>query len=110
MATEARRTMTIDAGTRPQFDARLIAPAKSGDEEAFEIGRAMGQLPKGSLAILVLHDVEGYLHTEIAQLQDCSIGNSKSQLSRARWNMRELLRSSRKEPWRSETTPKKVTS
>jgi RNA polymerase sigma-70 factor, ECF subfamily len=74
------------------------------------IGRAIGQLPEGRRAILVLHDVEGYLHTEIARLQDCSVGNSKSQLSRARWHMRELLRSPRKEPCRSETSAKKARS
>jgi len=56
------------------------------------IRRAITQLPDGRRAVLVLHDLEGYRHTEIAKLQDCSIGNSKSQLSRARWNMRELLR------------------
>jgi RNA polymerase sigma-70 factor (ECF subfamily) len=55
------------------------------------IRRAITQLPEGRRAVLVLHDLEGYRHTEIAKLQDCSIGNSKSQLSRARWNMRELL-------------------
>jgi len=55
------------------------------------IRRAIGQLPQGRRNVLVLHDLEGYRHTEIAKLQDCSIGNSKSQLSRARWNMRELL-------------------
>jgi len=48
------------------------------------IRRAIGQLPKGRQAIFVLHDVEGYLHQEIASLLDCSVGNSKSQLSRAR--------------------------
>jgi RNA polymerase sigma-70 factor (ECF subfamily) len=55
------------------------------------IRRAIGQLPEGRRAVLVLHDLEGYRHEEIAKLQDCSIGNSKSQLSRARWNMRALL-------------------
>jgi RNA polymerase sigma-70 factor, ECF subfamily len=57
--------------------------------------RAITQLPEGRRAVLVLHDLEGYRHTEIAKLQDCSIGNSKSQLSRARWNMRDLLQPGR---------------
>jgi RNA polymerase sigma-70 factor (ECF subfamily) len=55
--------------------------------------RAMRELPEGRRAILVLHDVEGYLHSEISKLRDCSVGNSKSQLSRARCNMRQLLES-----------------
>jgi len=53
--------------------------------------RAIGQLPEGRRAVFVLHDMEGYRHAEIAKFQECSIGNSKSQLFRARWNMRELL-------------------
>jgi RNA polymerase sigma-70 factor (ECF subfamily) len=53
--------------------------------------RAIRQLPEGRRAVFVLHDVEGYRHEEIANLRDCSIGNSKSQLSRARCDMRELL-------------------
>jgi RNA polymerase sigma-70 factor (ECF subfamily) len=61
------------------------------------IRRAIRQLPEGRRAVFVLHDMEGYRHTEIAELQDCSIGNSKSQLSRARWNMRQLLRPRRNE-------------
>jgi RNA polymerase sigma-70 factor (ECF subfamily) len=53
--------------------------------------RAIRQLPAGRRTMLVLHDVEGYRHGEIAKLLDCSVGNSKSQLFRARWNMREML-------------------
>jgi RNA polymerase sigma-70 factor (ECF subfamily) len=41
--------------------------------------------------MLLLHDVEGYEHHEIAKLLRCSIGNSKSQLHKARWKMRALL-------------------
>ena len=64
------------------------------------VWRAIRQLPKGRRAVLVLHDLEGYRHTEIAKLRHCSIGNSKSQLSRARWNLRELL-----QPQKSELPP-----
>lgn len=73
------------------------------------IRRALAELPKGRQAILVLHDMEGYRHTEIAELQNCSIGNSKSQLSRARWNMRELLESRRNELSTTETARKMKT-
>lgn len=55
------------------------------------IRRAIARLPEGRRAVLVLHDLEGYRHSEIAKIYNCSIGNSKSQLCRARWNMRELL-------------------
>jgi len=59
------------------------------------VQRAIGQLPEGRRAVFVLHDMEGYRHAEIAKLQDCTTGNSKSQLSRARWNMRQLLQPQR---------------
>jgi hypothetical protein len=39
----------------------------------------------------LLHEVEGYEHHEIARLLRCSVGNSKSQLHKAKARMRELL-------------------
>jgi RNA polymerase sigma-70 factor (ECF subfamily) len=45
----------------------------------------------------VLHDVEGYEHNEIATIVGCSIGNSKSQLHKARMKLRDLLRMKRTE-------------
>jgi RNA polymerase sigma-70 factor, ECF subfamily len=49
------------------------------------------QLPPGYKAVFVLHDVQGYEHNEIAEIMQCSIGNSKSQLHKARMRLRELL-------------------
>ena len=43
--------------------------------------------------IFVLHDVEGYEHNEIAEMLGCSVGNSKSQLHKARMKLRSLLSS-----------------
>jgi RNA polymerase sigma-70 factor (ECF subfamily) len=42
--------------------------------------------------VFVLHDVEGFEHNEIPTMLDCSTGNSKSQLHKARLKLRELLR------------------
>jgi RNA polymerase sigma-70 factor (ECF subfamily) len=42
--------------------------------------------------MFLLHDVHGYEHNEIAEILGCSIGNSKSQLHKARKRLRELLR------------------
>jgi RNA polymerase sigma-70 factor (ECF subfamily) len=56
------------------------------------LGRAIEELPPGYKAVSVLHDVEGYEHNEIAQILDCSVGNSKSQLHKARLRLREVLR------------------
>jgi RNA polymerase sigma-70 factor (ECF subfamily) len=43
----------------------------------------------------VLHDVEGYEHNEIAEIMSCSVGNSKSQLHKARMKLRDRLRQDR---------------
>ena len=52
---------------------------------------ALAALPAGYRAVLVLHDVEGLQHEEIAEVLGCRVGTSKSQLHKARAKMRELL-------------------
>ena len=56
------------------------------------LNRAITQLPAGCKKMFLLHDVEGYGHEEIAKILGCSIGNSKSQLHKARVRLRKLLR------------------
>jgi RNA polymerase sigma-70 factor (ECF subfamily) len=53
--------------------------------------RAIQKLPPGCRTIFVLHEVEGYEHHEIARMLHCSVGNSKSQLHKARLKIREQL-------------------
>lgn len=55
------------------------------------LARVMKQLPAGYRTIFLLHEVEGYEHQEIAEMLSCSIGNSKSQLYKAKMRFRELL-------------------
>jgi RNA polymerase sigma-70 factor, ECF subfamily len=55
--------------------------------------RAISELPEGYRTIFILHEVDGYEHREIAELLGCSIGNSKSQLHKAKLKMREMLAS-----------------
>lgn len=68
-------------------DRRLL-----GSIDRLRLGRAIAALPRGYRTVFVLHDVEGYEHNEIAQIMDCSTGNSKSQLHKARLKLREYLR------------------
>ena len=63
----------------------------AGSVDRMELQRAVEALPPGYRSIFVLHDVEGYEHNEIASLVGCSIGNSKSQLHKARMKLRKLL-------------------
>jgi RNA polymerase sigma-70 factor (ECF subfamily) len=53
--------------------------------------RLLAQLPPGYRDAFVLHDIQGYEHKEIAEIWGRSVGNSKSQLSKARARLRELL-------------------
>lgn len=71
-------------------DRRLL-----GSIDRIALGRAIEQLPPGYRAVFILHDVEGYEHNEIAQIMNFSVGNSKSQLHKARLKLRETLRQKR---------------
>jgi RNA polymerase sigma-70 factor, ECF subfamily len=53
--------------------------------------RAAQDLPAGCRQIFDLHEIEGYQHHEIAHLLQCSVGNSKSQLHKAKMKMRDAL-------------------
>jgi RNA polymerase sigma-70 factor (ECF subfamily) len=64
----------------------------SGAIDRLALERAVADLPAGYRLIFVLHDIEGYEHNEIAAMLDCSIGNSKSQLHKARLKLRGALR------------------
>jgi RNA polymerase sigma-70 factor (ECF subfamily) len=66
-------------------------PVLSGTIDRMNLDRAIGELPPGYRKAFMLHDVEGYEHHEIAEILGCSIGNSKSQLHKARMQLRNLL-------------------
>src|SRR4051812_20986755 len=55
------------------------------------IERALARLPVGYRTVIVLHDVEGLEHEEVAQILGCHVGTSKSQLHKARGRLREML-------------------
>jgi RNA polymerase sigma-70 factor (ECF subfamily) len=57
----------------------------------------LARLPPGYRAVLVLHDIEGYTHREIARLLDIDEGTARSQLSRARSTFRRWLNVSTEE-------------
>lgn len=79
-----------DRGPARSFGAPDLQLTGSIDRMTLE--KAIEGLPAGYRLIFVLHDIEGYEHNEIATLLDCSIGNSKSQLHKARMKLREALR------------------
>src|SRR5215467_11203290 len=62
----------------------------SGHAEKLDLERALARLAPGYRAVLLLHDLHGMTHDEIATLLDIAPGTSKSQLARARQALRTL--------------------
>lgn len=56
-----------------------------------DLERAVASLPPRARAVLVLYDVEGWTHDEIAAELGMAVGSSKAQLHRARGLLRERL-------------------
>lgn len=78
------RTTAIDRSTNP--------PVYPGThEERIDLERAIRMLPDDHRIILVLHDVEGMKHHEIADRLEIPVGTTKSRLFRSRKMLREWL-------------------
>ncbi len=83
---------TSDENVRLPLDPGADDLCLNGLIDRVNLSRAVEQLPYGYRQMFVLHDVQGYEHNEIADILGCSVGNSKSQLHKARLRLRQLLR------------------
>jgi len=63
----------------------------SGPVDRIALDGALARLPSGCRRVLFMFDVAGYNHREISVMFGCSVGNSKSQLHKARKKLRRLL-------------------
>jgi RNA polymerase sigma-70 factor (ECF subfamily) len=70
---------------------RDVGEQRSISDQTLDVERALSSLAPGYRAVLVLHDVEGYTHREIAEALGIDEGTSKSQLSRGRAALRRRL-------------------
>lgn len=59
--------------------------------DRMDLEQAIAGLPPGARAVFLLYDVEGYQHSEIAEMTGIAEGTSKTQLFRARRLLREAL-------------------
>lgn len=79
----------------PLLDVHVVDSAEPARVEQRDLGErveaAVRQLPSGMRTVIVLHDIEGYTHQEIARILDISPGTSKSQLFKARVQLRRIL-------------------
>jgi RNA polymerase sigma-70 factor, ECF subfamily len=82
-ANELSGPPAIDLGCR---DSLL-----EGALDRINLERCIKRLPTGYRTIFVLHDVQGYKHQEIADILGRSVGDSKSQLHKARAQLRDFL-------------------
>jgi RNA polymerase sigma-70 factor (ECF subfamily) len=62
--------------------------------ERIALGRAINSLPTKKRNVVLLHDVKGYTHREVAQRLGVTAGTSKSQLYKAHVALRDILSSS----------------
>jgi len=92
------RLLTRDSDSQPDaqidktIEAQPAAEPVQGDAVLrARLERALVRLPAGYRTVIVLHDVEGLEHEEIAAILRCHVGTSKSQLHKARARLREIL-------------------
>lgn len=91
-AWQRRATLFRDLG---EADTVAIEPASPSEARAVQLNldleRALARLPDVSRVVVLLYDVEGHSHAEIAELMGMSVSFSKSQLSRAHARLRAML-------------------
>jgi RNA polymerase sigma-70 factor (ECF subfamily) len=81
-----------DSQNEAGMDAQPAAEPTGGDAVLrARLERALAELPAGYRTVVVLHDVEGLEHEEIATILKCHVGTSKSQLHKARARLRTIL-------------------
>ena len=85
---EARRAQASASAADSIREPAARAPAIA---ERMDLENAIASLAPGFREILLLHDVEGLTHEEIALALGIEAGTSRSQLARARAALRECL-------------------
>lgn len=80
---------------RPTMELKAVSAenvSTNGRTFQSDIEMCVSNLPDGCREVLVLHDIEGYTHKEIAEKMEITEGTSKSQLFRARTKLRAMLK------------------
>lgn len=95
VALSDRRTRIRKAGKEVELDERahrtvVGTPDVRADHQR-DLEQSIARLPERARTVLVLYDIEGYRHAEIARMTGMAVGSSKAQLHRARKLLREEL-------------------
>ncbi len=73
-------------------NSNSVSNIQSSELDVAHIQLLIDALPTGYRTVFILYTVEGYKHQEIAEMLDITESTSKSQLSKARKNLKEKLR------------------
>ena len=89
---KVRPELTTENGELPvQVEAGTRDPTRMRVVDSILLSEVMAKLPEGYREAIILHDIEGLDHTEIAEMRGRSVGTSKSQLHKARALLRGLM-------------------
>ena len=91
-----------DETASPSMDIGAPDLLLEGSIDRINLERCIERLPVGYRTIFVLHDIQGYEHREIAEILGRSVGDSKSQLHKARMRLREQLHELQRDKAREE--------
>jgi RNA polymerase sigma-70 factor, ECF subfamily len=91
-----------DETASPSIDIGAPDLLLEGAIDRINLECCLKRLPVGYRTVFVLHDVQGYEHGEIAEILGRSVGDSKSQLHKARTRLRKLLHEPQREKARDE--------
>ena len=93
------RRIRVKRLKREQAFSDDVERVQVGDRDVFaglrkDLEAAIAGLPERARTVLILYDVEGYQHNEIAEMTGMAVGSSKAQLHRARKLIQETLKDS----------------
>ena len=91
-ASTRREALRVDCESDLVSNIATFASTSTPIVDRIGLKTAVASLPAGCRSVFLLFDVEGYKHEQIADIFGCSVGNSKSQLHKARKKLRHILR------------------
>jgi RNA polymerase sigma factor (sigma-70 family) len=91
-----RRATLLLTDEIEQYDDRPMEEDIAGGLQVEEVRAAMAKLPEGGRVVFSLYLLEGYDHSEIAQIMGISESTSKTQYMRAKNRIRSIIEESRR--------------
>lgn len=88
---KVRRLQTREQSLEGAMHLAHEGSAPTDPELRDRLTRAIEALPAGARASVILHDIEGYTHVEIAGMLGIAVGTSKARLFDARVRLRQAL-------------------